>query len=47
MPPVSGAGRVSRRMRVDQSLRAVGAVEVPVLVYLRISCHHVTDILGS
>jgi len=32
--------------RVDQSIRAVRAVEVPVLVCLRSSCCHVTDVGG-
>ena len=33
-------------MRVDQSVCAVRAVEVPVLVCLRSSCSHVTEVGG-
>ena len=31
-------------MRVDQCVSAVRAVEVPVLVCLRSSCNHVTEV---
>ena len=34
-------------MRVDQCVSAVIAVEVPVLVCLRSSCSHVTEVGGA
>jgi hypothetical protein len=34
------------RVRVDQCVSAVRAVEVPVLVCLRCSCNHVTEVGG-
>ena len=37
MPPV-------RRVRVNQCVSAVRAVEVPVLVWLRSGCNHVTEV---
>jgi len=33
-------------VRVDQCVSAVRAVDVPVLVCLRSSCNHVTDVGG-
>jgi len=54
--PASDAGNVmehrlmsqvgSVRVRVDQCVSAVRAVEVPVLVCLRSSCCHVTGVGG-
>ena len=35
------------RVRVDQFVSAVRAVEVPVLVCLRSGCYHVTEVGGS
>jgi len=35
------------RMRVDQCVAAVRAVEVPVFVCLRNSCYHVTEVGGA
>jgi len=34
-------------VRVDQCVCAVGEVEVPVLVFLRNSCSHVTEVGGA
>ena len=57
--PDSGASKVSElnltssresarsRVRVDQRLSAVRAVEVPVLVCLQNSCSHVTTVGGA
>jgi len=53
--PASGAGNVSepslmsqvKIVHVDQCVSAVWAVEMPVLVCLRSSCNHVTEIRGS
>ena len=55
--PASGAGEVSwchmsgecvwSRVRVDQYISAVRAVEVSVFVYLRSSCNHVTGLGGN
>jgi len=33
-------------VRVDQRVSAIRAVEVPVFVYLRSSCNHVTELAG-
>jgi hypothetical protein len=39
-------GLARSRVRVDQCVSAVRAVEVPVLVCLRSSCIHVTEVGG-
>jgi hypothetical protein len=39
-------GSARSRVRVDQCVSAVRAVEVPVLVCLRSSCSHVTEVGG-
>jgi hypothetical protein len=43
MSQVEGA---RRRVRLDQCVSAIRAVEVPVFVCLRSGCNHVTEVGG-
>jgi hypothetical protein len=43
---VTSRASARSRARVDQCVSAVRAVEVPVLVCLRSSCSHVTEVGG-
>ena len=44
---VTGQESVRSRVRVDQRVSAVKAVEVPVLVCLRSGCNHVIEAGGT
>jgi len=55
MSPASGAGNAGEpsresaqsRVRVNQCVLAIRAVEVPAFVCLRSNCNHVTEVGGS